>query len=142
MAMRSQPDPYTNAAGLKRTLKRLIKALLDANPAPPGTSARGLARTWLSGSTGSQPVAVNAWMRRALTDDALGSQVVTLTPANAIAYAAKLDGMVDDFIQGAQPSDPSLASAWTWLKAEVSQPGDTDIPPDVLEFVDDSLPSV
>lgn len=142
MAMHvSQPDPYTNAVALKRTLRRLVKTLLDANPAPPSGTMKAAARDWLGASTGSMPSAVNTWMRRTFTEDSMGSQVVTLTPANAIAYANALDAMVDTFAQGSQPSDPVMAAAWTWVTASASDPADP-IPPEVLEFVDDSLPSV
>ncbi len=137
----SQPDPYTNAVALKRTLRRLVKSLLDANPAPPAGTMRAAARDWLGASSGSMPSAVNTWMRRTFTEDAMGSQVVTLTPTNAIAYANALDAMVDTFATGPQPSDPVMAAAWTWVTAEASDPTQP-VPPPVLEFVDDSLPTV
>lgn len=133
------PEPYTNAMALKRTLRRLVKALLDASPAPPTGTMRGAARDWLSGSSGSMPSAVNTWMRRTFTEDAMGSQVVTLTPTNAIAYANALDAMVDTFAQGSQPSDPVMAAAWTWVVADAADPAHP-VPPEVLEFVDSSLP--
>ncbi len=135
-----QPVPYTNAIALKRTMRRLIKALLDANPAPPSGSTASYARNWLSSSSGDRPVAVNAWMRRTLTDDSLGITVVTLTPANALAYAELLDEMVDDLAQSAQPSDPTLADAWAWLTADVGEPN-SEVPPSALDFVGDSLPA-
>lgn len=134
-----QPVPYTNAIALKRTMRRLIKVLLDADPPPPTGSTASYARAWLGASTGDRPVAVNAWMRRALTGDCLGLTVVTLTPANASAYANLLDAMVDGLVQGAQPSDPTLAAAWEWLVADVGSPG-TDIPSATLDFTGDSLP--
>lgn len=137
----SQPDPYTNAVALKRTLRRLVKTLLDANPAPPAGTMRAAARDWLSASSGSMPSAVNTWMRRTFTEDAMGSQVVTLTPANAIAYANALDAMVDTFAQGSQPSDPVMAAAWTWVVADASDPTQP-VPPPVLQFVDETLPIV
>lgn len=137
----SQPDPYTNAVALKRTLRRLVKALLDMNPAPPSGTMNASARDWLGASSGSMPSAVNTWMRRTFTEDAMGSQVVTLTPANAIAYANALDAMVDTFATGPQPSDPVMAAAWTWVVADASNPADA-VPPEVLEFVDVSLPTV
>lgn len=136
-----QPDPYTNAVALKRTLRRLVKTLLDANPAPPTGTMKASARDWLGGSTGNMPSAVNTWMRRAFTEDVMGSQVVTLTPANAAAYGTALDAMVDTFAQGAEPTDPVMAVAWTWVTADASDPADP-IPTEVLEFVDASLPTV
>ncbi|MBX3362156.1 MAG: hypothetical protein KF912_08985 [Phycisphaeraceae bacterium] len=136
----SQPIPYTNAIALKRTLRRLVKTLLDMNPAPPTGTMKASARDWLGASSGSMPSAVNTWMRRTFTEDAMGSQVVTLTPTNAIAYANALDAMVDTFAQGSQPSDPVMAAAWTWVVADASDPADP-VPSEVLEFVDSSLPA-
>ncbi|MBX3317540.1 MAG: hypothetical protein KF902_11855 [Phycisphaeraceae bacterium] len=136
----STPEPYTNAIALKRTLRRLVKTLLDANPAPPSGTMRAAARDWLSGSSGSFPPAVNTWMRRTFTEDTMGSQVVTLTPTNAIAYANALDAMVDAFAQGGQPSDPVMATAWAWVTADASDPTHP-VPPEVLEFVDSELPA-
>lgn len=137
----SQPDPYTNAVALKRTLRRLIKTLLDANPAPPAGSMKAGARDWLGASTGSMPSAVNTWMRRTFTEDTIGAQLVQLTPTNAITYANALDAMVDGLAQGSQPSDPVMSAAWAWLTADATTPTDL-VPTEVLEFVDGSLPIV
>lgn len=127
-----------NADAVKFTIRCLVNQLLTESPPPSTSSTSGKARTWLSTSGNVKPAAVNSWLRRNLTSDSLiTSGDCPLTPINAAAYTSEIEAVINAFIAGPRPNDPSGGPAWDWF---VDPNPSSEIPSEAIDWLSDNLP--